>query len=50
MLLGLAIAGIYAVGAPALPSLFTTDAELTAEIEVQSGSSSVSKAKKVRQN
>ena len=33
MLLGLAIAGLYAVGAPALPALFTTDAELTAAIE-----------------
>ncbi len=33
MLLGLAIAGAYAVGAPALPALFTTDAELTAAIE-----------------
>ena len=28
MLLGLAIAGLYAVGAPALPGLFTADVEV----------------------
>ncbi len=28
MLLGLAIAGLYAVGAPALPGLFTADSEV----------------------
>ena len=33
MLLGLAIAGVYAVVAPSLPALFTADAEVAAAIE-----------------